>query len=235
MPSIRTVAARALPGRRSGSGGPGPEPKAMTWLKAVPVLVVCLLFDAIRFMFQQFWFFGPALAGVAAGTLASEYVGGWLGGLVGAGVVWGAGPTLGLVFGAFGVILALATGLLGWLVVGLWLKVNNPAIYKVHPSQILWTLGGFLLSEVPFLGSLPFMTITVGRMFHRQIKTERAAHRKWKAANDNAQQSRRAETTAYVVAQRRAQVAAANDNAAQEQALVAANDNAIPEGVRRAA
>src|SRR5665647_1948180 len=102
--------------QNKNSEGP---PKAMTWGKAIPILILSLVFDAIRLLFEMFWFFGPAIAALYCTTKASDVVGAVVGGAlcsVGAGAVGflAAGP-----IAAFGVITAIAVGLLGWMTIGL--------------------------------------------------------------------------------------------------------------------
>ena len=99
----------------------------MTWTKALPVLAVCLIFDVVRFLFEQFWFFGPALAGVYCTVestgVVTKLTAGVLGGKTAVAFCAAASGVLGY-FGApaietFGVVMAIAVGFLGWLAVGL--------------------------------------------------------------------------------------------------------------------
>lgn len=155
----------------------------MTWAKASPVLAVCVAFDALRMFFEQFWFFGPALAAAACTGVVSSVVG-KLGGLTaaactaGGGVLgyFGAGP-----IEAFGVIMAMAVGLMGWLAIGLMLIVSNARIFEENAGHALWFAGSLLVSEVPIVGTIPALTIVVWRMYHVQIKKETAALQKYES------------------------------------------------------
>lgn len=160
-----------------------PPPKTMTWAKASPVLVVCVIFDALRIFFEQFWFFGPALAAVACTNIVS----GWVGSLWGltAAACAAAGGVLGY-FGAapieaFGVIMAMAVGLMGWLAIGLMLIVSNARIFEENAGHALWFAGSLLISEVPIVGTIPALTIIVWRMYRTQIKKEAAALQKYES------------------------------------------------------
>lgn len=174
-----------------------PPPKTMTWAKASPVLVVCVIFDALRIFFEQFWFFGPALAAVACTNIVS----GWVGSLWGltAAACAAAGGVLGY-FGAapieaFGVIMAMAVGLMGWLAIGLMLIVSNARIFEENAGHALWFAGSLLISEVPIVGTIPALTIIVWRMYRTQIKKEAAALQKYEseqaAARAEEQEERR--------------------------------------------
>lgn len=172
----------------------------MTWAKASPVLAVCVAFDALRMFFEQFWFFGPALAAAACTGVVSSVVG-KLGGLTaaactaGGGVLgyFGAGP-----IEAFGVIMAMAVGLMGWLAIGLMLIVSNARIFEENAGHALWFAGSLLVSEVPIVGTIPALTIVVWRMYHVQIKKETAALQKYESeqaaalAEERAEQQRQA-------------------------------------------
>jgi len=163
----------------------------MTWGKAVPVLSVSVIFDALRIFFEWFVLFGPALGAVVCTAGVNSAIGTSVSGVGGkivtagctavAGVLgfFGAGP-----IEAFGIVMAMAVGFLGWLVVGGILLGTNSRIFK---ENALWFIGSLLVSEIPFVGSIPAITISVWRMYGRQIKMEKAALAKWKKEGAAAQ------------------------------------------------
>lgn len=147
-------------------------PEVMTWTKVLPVLIISLVFDAFRLFFEMFWFFGPALAALYCTAKVSGVVGTTLGGFActaGAGVVgfMGAGP-----LAAFGVVMAMATGLLGWMTVGLIVIMTNGRLFKENAGHSLWFIGSLMVSEVPFIGALPAITLSIVRMYRTQIKND---------------------------------------------------------------
>lgn len=158
-------------------------PKTMTWSQAYFILVVCVVFDALRIFFEQFWFFGPALAAVACTNIVS----GWVGSLWGltAAACAAAGGVLGY-FGAapiaaFGVIMAMAVGLMGWLAIGLMLIMTNARIFEENAGHALWFAASLLISEIPIIGTIPALTIIVWRMYRVQIKKEKGALQKYES------------------------------------------------------
>lgn len=152
----------------------------MTWTKALPILAISLIFDAVRLLFEMFWFFGPALAalyctiqgsGTAVGAFAGvTAVATICGGVAGVAGFFGAGA-----IEAFGVIMAIAVGLLGWMTVGLILIMTNARIFKENAGHSLWFIGSLLISEVPIIGALPALTGTTLKMYHAQIKKDKKA------------------------------------------------------------
>lgn len=158
----------------------------MTWRKASLVLIVCVVFDLFRAFFGMFWLFGPAVAGMYCSNTVNSALGTSVGGVVGtsvAGLCTGAAVAAGVAFGAgiqmFGFIMAMAIGLLGWLTVGGLLIFSNPRIFKATGSSLLMMLLGLGVSQVPFLGSLPALTATIGRLYHAQITREKKALQEW--------------------------------------------------------
>lgn len=171
-------------------------PKTMTWPKAAPFVLVAIVFDSARAFFNFFWLFGPALLAGGLGAFASEFVGETLGGIAG-----GAGGLLAGYFGApifmfFGVIMAMAMGLLGWLTVILSLLLFNARIFS--PSSFITILLGFSLSELPFVSTLPALTGTTLRLFHVQIKREHAAFGQWEKEQATLRAQQQAEYLAYL-------------------------------------
>ena len=165
--------------RKTNDSGP---PKVMTWGKAMPVLVLCVIFDALRAFFSMFWFFGPALAALYCTSTTSGWVGS-LGGLTTAACTAGAGALgfYGFVPAAtFGTVMAMAVGLIGWLTVFLIQLINNAGIFKENFAMIIRILLGLLLSEIPIINALPSLTILNATMFHIQIKKGKEELKKWK-------------------------------------------------------
>jgi hypothetical protein len=195
----------------------------MTWGKAMPVLIVCVVFDAVRLFFEQFWFFGPALAMVActgAGGAIIEYVtAGWLGtkvaaALCGAGLVVAEYLGVGVPIEAFGVLMAMAVGLMGWLTVGLMLILSSARMFEENAGHALWFTASLVVSEIPIIGTIPALTIVVWRMYRVQIKKETAALRKYESeqatalAEERAKQQRQAVEFIQSRALQQAQMAA---------------------------
>lgn len=197
-----------------------PRPEVMTWGKALPVLILCGIFDTLRFMCEQLWLFGPALIGVVAGLATGSSFIGYVAGILGAGAELVTGPTVEI----FGVVMAMAIGLAGWGTVGLILFMFNPRIFKENQANYLWVMLGLFVSEVPVVGSLPALTITIWRAYRTQIKKEKQELRKWEAEQAAFLKQQRDEQVRQALAMRDAQIA-------QEEARVeAANDTEeIPE------
>ncbi|MEK7086585.1 MAG: hypothetical protein AAB951_02270, partial [Patescibacteria group bacterium] len=153
----------------------------MTWPRAAPVLALAALFDLARFFFSLFWFFGPALA---AAYCASK-VSGWVGSL------WGLTETAciagAVVSGAyvseitipFGIIMADATGLAGFLVLGLIVIMTNARIFKSNPTIMLRLTGSLGVSIIPLIGAIPVFSFTLRRLYAKQIRIEAAARKRW--------------------------------------------------------
>jgi len=210
-----------------------PPPEVMTWSRATPVLVLCVIFDAFRFMFVMFWFFGPAMAALFCTIGVNEYPGTSVsvvtGKVVAVACVGGAAT-----FGAigmpwiemFGVVMAMAVGLIGWLTIFLIQLLNNAGIFKENFAMIIRFAIGLLLSEIPIINALPSLTIINITMFHIQIKKGKEELQKWEEENADAQaQERKQQINA--VQTRIAQQQAANDETY--------NNEEIPEEVREAA
>jgi hypothetical protein len=187
-----------MPQKRSNQ-----PPEVMTWGKATPVLVIAVLFDALRLLFEWFWFFGPALAAIACTLGVNSFFGISIAGVVGKVVAAGCTVAAGVVGVAslevsatFGTVMAMAVGFMGWLTVGIILLATNARIFK---ENLLWFVGALLISEVPIVGSIPAITIAVWRMYSQQIKTEKAALAKWKKGNAQAQLQERNQQAAQIM------------------------------------
>ena len=198
-------------------------PRVMTWTKAAPVLVVCLAFDALRFLFEQFWLFGPVLIGAAT---SSALNGGVLGKTAGVLAGGAAGIVGGPILAAFGVIMAMAVGFLGWMAIGLGLLITDARIFKENAGNTLWFVFGLGVSEVPFVGSLPAFTAITWRMYHSQIKKERAALKRYKEEQAELLRAEQAQQAAEIMQARADELAQAEQQEAENDAAYeqAAND-----------
>jgi hypothetical protein len=153
----------------------------------------------------MFWFFGPALAALYCTVKVSDSIGS-LGGIVAGACTAGAATAGGLAFGAiemFGVVMAMAVGLIGWLTIFLIQLINNAGIFKENFSMIIRLAVGLLISEIPIINALPSLTIINITMFHIQIKKGREALEKWEKENATALAQER-EQQAQQVAQSQA-------------------------------
>lgn len=159
-------------------------------------MVISVICDALRFMFQMFWFFGPAILAMYCTAKTSNAIIGTqtlcAAGSVAAGVVGAAAIEI------LGIVMAFAVGLGGWLLVILLLFVFNRRIFL---ENALWIFGGFLMSEMPIIGAIPSMTVTMWRMHHTQITKERAALKKYEKENaDEEAWQRSAQIAQYRIA-----------------------------------
>lgn len=171
-----------------------PKPPLMTWGGALPVLAVSFVFDALRFLFEQFWFFGPALAGLYCTSKISGALTSLTAGTLGAGTAATAcTATAGIVgfYGVaviemFGAIMAMAVGLFGWLAVGLIILTTNSRIFKETSGNTLWFIGSLLISEIPIIGSIPGFTGVTIKMYSAQIKQDKEMLKKWEKDQEDA-------------------------------------------------
>jgi len=151
----------------------------MTWGKATPLFVIAVIFDALRFMCEQLWLFGPALSALYCTVKVSDVVGTTLGGFL----CTTAAGTVGFVSApaleALGIVMAIAVGLFGWLTIGLLLIMTNARIFKENAANTVWFMVSLLISEVPLVGSVPALTGTLWRMYSVQIKKDREAFKKY--------------------------------------------------------
>lgn len=204
---------------RRGKAGLGPPPPTMTWGKAAPVLVACLIFDAARFFFEQFWFFGPALAGIYCTNKVSGVIG-MVWGLVPA--ACGAGATFaGYAFNAplalFGVIMAICVGLLGWMTVGLMLILTNSRIFKENAGHAAWFVASLAISEMPIIGTVPALVVITWKMYSTQIKKEKAALAEYNKKKVALEAEERQEKTVQIAQYRAEQMAQAEQAAETEE------------------
>lgn len=181
-----------MPQKRNSSR----PPAAMTWAKALPVLILAGAFDLIRVFFEMFWFFGPVFAGAAAAAAAQ---GGVLGAVAGV-IAGGAAATVGApALEAFGIIMAIAVGLIGWMTIGLVLLLTNARIFRENAGNALWFVGSLLISEVPLVGTLPALTGSMVKMYSAQIKKEKAALRAYEKAHAAEQLQERQQQSAHLM------------------------------------
>lgn len=162
-------------------------PPVMTWAKALPVLIVAGVFDTLRAFFELFWFFGPALAAVACTAAGSTYVG-----TVVAGVACTTAAAVAGFFGAgaievFGIVMSMALGFLGFLVLGLWVTLSNARIFKANTTGMIWLMGSLGVSLVPFIGAIPSFTLSLIKLYRVQIRVEKLAFKQFQASQAAAQ------------------------------------------------
>lgn len=192
----------------------------MTWGRATPVLVLCIIFDALRFLFDMFWFFGPAMAAILCTAGVNSAIGTSVGGVVGNTVAAGctaAAATAGF-FGAvpieiFGTIMAMAVGLIGWLTIFLVQVMRNIGIFKTHfvIKLVISRLVSLIWSEIPIINALPALTIVNVTLFHHQIKEGREALKKWEEENSaQLAQEQRQQQAAELMQVQQAQAASAD-------------------------
>ncbi|OYV27805.1 MAG: hypothetical protein B7W98_00975 [Parcubacteria group bacterium 20-58-5] len=199
----------------------------MTRPKSMPIIVVAGLFDAIRLFFEAFWFWGPALAGLYCTVKGSALVSSWTLGIAGvkttaalcsAAAIAG-GTAVSEITTPLGVVMADAMALIGFLVLGLWILLGNARLLKAVTEAPLWFSGAFALSGLPLIGSFPFFSVVLWKLYGAQIEAESAAHAKWKRENADALRQEQQQRVAQVMQLQQLQAAQV---AAAEQ--VAAND-----------
>ncbi|MFA6519336.1 MAG: hypothetical protein WCT41_00715 [Candidatus Paceibacterota bacterium] len=227
-----------------------PEPPMMTRSKSMPIIVAAVLFDLMRGFFTLFWFFGPALAAlyctVKGGEIASSVTFGLLGTKTAAALCSAAAITGGTAISAFtapfGIIMADAVGLFGFLVLGMWIVMTNMRILKAVETGPIQFAGAFAVAEIPFLGALPVFSFILWRLYGAQIRTEEAAHKKWEKETADARlQERNQQQSQLLQIQAAQQMQFAQQEAANDAVYAqAANDERyadeeIPEKVRKAA
>lgn len=209
-----------------------PPPPVMTWGKALPVIIISFIFDSLRLMFEMFWFFAPALAALYCTIKTSDVLGTTIGGFictVGSGVVgfYGA-PAI----AAFGVVMAIAVGLFGWLTVGLIIVMTNARIFTSNAANTLWFASSLLVSEVPIIGALPALTSTMFKMYSVQIRSDKAALKAYEE-EQQAERLRGQKQEASQVMQQQAETMQAeqqvDESAEQEtEVVVASKEKEIP-------
>ncbi len=208
-------------------------PPAMTWGRAIPILVLCVIFDALRFFFNMFWFFGPAMAALVCTVAGSNTsVGQFVGTTATAAVCSTAAGVAGF-FGAvpieaFGVIMAMAVGLIGWLTIFLIQLMNNVGIFRANFSMIIRFGLSLLLSEIPIVSALPSLTIINVTMFNIQIKKGREAEQKWEEEHATEQSGERREQAGQLMQARAAKQARLEGQKAANSASYTEPEEAAP-------
>ena len=163
-------------------------PQTMTWSKASPVLVVAVIVDLARAFFEMFWFFGPAIAAMGCTGVVNNFIGTSVASVVGKVVAvtcTGAAGAAGF-FGSevtivFGTIMAIAVGLMGFIVLGILILTTNARLFRVNMTGSLWFLGGLAISEIPFIGTFPAFSVILWKLYRKQIKIEGTALKKYQA------------------------------------------------------
>jgi len=207
----------------------------MTKGKAGPVIVVAAIFDLFQIFFVFFWFLGPALASLYCTAKVSSWVGS-LWGLVPAactGVAAVGGSAATAVTVPIGVVMAFAVGLFGWATIILWIALTNSRVFKEDKGAIVRIIIGLIIDEAPLIGALPALSYTTWRLYHTQIKMDKAKLKRYQA-EQKADEERERQEQALQYMQYRAL------KEAQMQEMEAANDaqykqDEIPEEGRRAA
>ena len=201
-----------MPQKRNNSE----PPPVMTWGKASLVLAFAVVFDALRMMFEMFWFFGPALAALACTAGVNSALGTSVAAITGkitaagCSLAAGAAGFVGApVIAAFGVIMAMATGFAGWLVVGAIIMWTNKRIMKANAGHALWFVGSLLISEIPIVGTFPALTGVTWKMYSTQIKKDKEALKKYKE-EQAAEQLKERQQQAQFMQQEAAELAAAD-------------------------
>lgn len=185
----------------------------MTWSRAIPVLVVAFIFDALRFLFDMFWFFGPAIAALYCTSAANSALGTSVAGVAGKVVAVGCSAVAGVAgyFAApalimFGVIMAMAIGLMGWMTIGFIILMTNPRILKGTGGNAVWFIVSLLISELPLIDAVPALTGTLFRMYSVQIKNEAHAQQAYEKAHAEEQLQERNQHRAQLTQARDAQM-----------------------------
>ncbi len=226
--------------RRKGSSGP---PPVMTWTRAIPTIALAILFDALRAFFGMFWLFGPALATVYCTNTVNTAVGTSVAagaGKIVAGACAAAAATIGTLFSpeltTFGVIMAMAIGLAGWLTVWFWLLMTNPRIFKENLADVLHVIWFYLclfVIEIPFIGCAPWVSAVTYRMYKYQIKIETKALKEYEQEQVAISNQDRMQQMAYLThIQQQEEATAEAEFEEQEQESMAED---FPEEMRLAA
>lgn len=178
-----------------------PPPEVMTWGDAKVVFAIAIVFDLLRAFFNMFWFFGPALFAVYCTQVAEKWVSS-LAGLTGATCGLGAavaGAAISSITIPFGVVMAMAFGLLGFLALFVVILTSNPRLFKSNVTAGAWFGASFLGSELPLIDALPMFTVTLWRLYKTQIRVEEEAYKAWEKEQTDAQRQEREQQTAQLM------------------------------------
>ncbi|MDD3531622.1 MAG: hypothetical protein PHV99_03485 [Candidatus Pacebacteria bacterium] len=212
-------------------------PRVSSRWEATPILAAFIVLDLLRAFFQFFWFFGPALAASACITAVNNAVGVTAADIAGKLVAAGcaaagiAGGTAASAFTTpFGLLMADAIGFVSFLSFKLWTLMNS-RVRNVQKTMMLWQMGGFLLSEVPFIGALPVYSPLVWFLYGRVIQTEKKELKKWEAATAAARQKQEAQRMQVQAAQQQQALQEETQRAEEEAALEATASETLPASV----
>lgn len=155
--------------------------KGMTWLKATIVLIVTVIFDALRFIFVMLVFTLPFIIGAVAAAYASNtswlsWAPSWVIGLatsIGIATLEVFNPEAIPAIAAFGVLMASIIGFIGFLfVLGMLLAMR----VKLTPHNQLWLGLAFVGGVTPFGNALPSLTPITLKIVRRQMRDDKKAH-----------------------------------------------------------
>jgi hypothetical protein len=201
-----------------------PEPPTMTWRKAMPILVVAIIFDLVRCFFEWFVVLGPALGAALGAVVCTAGVNSAIGTTIAAttGKVVATGCTLFSTGAAgvagfflsettetFGAIMSDIVGFAGFLTLGLWILMRNKRLFVINPSGSLEFVANFGICEIPFVGTIPAFSIMLYFMYKKQIKVEKAALKKWEQEQENNRLQERNQRIAELMQAKQAQLAEA--------------------------
>ena len=160
-------------------------PPTMTWAKAAPVIAVSATFDVLRIACDLLWFFAPLIIGSGTASAVSSATGSQTLGYA-AGIITGGLSVLGMpFFVALGTILAMAVGMMGWLILVFTIMLTNTRLIReifANPMHFLLGLGA---TQIPFISAIPVLTLTAFRLYRKQISMEKAALQAWQMANQS--------------------------------------------------
>lgn len=202
-----------------------PPPDAMTWAKASPILAISIISDALGSFFAMFWLIGPALAAAYCVDKTGDVA--VIGGLLSTACAAAkAGVLLSGQLVLFGNVMDMAIGLFGWLAVGLGLIWTNARIFKENAGHTFWFAVSLLISEIPIVGTVPALSVTMWRLYHTQIKKDKEVLKQYENEHAATLQKERQERAAELMHIRAAQL---------EQAEAEQETEEIPEEMREAA
>ena len=211
-----TRAGRVLGGRRSAIKlGEPPRNHATTAVQVV-LYSLAVLFDVAKLFFVLLIVTGPALLGLAANVYVG---GGTLGKIAAAGATATAGIVEVFVPGAasavatFGAITAIMIGFAGWSIVVVIMLFSGIHLLGGRQHTFLRVLGGWIVSEIPFLGAIPTFTPTIFFILRDEKNAYRKALQKYKEQEQAQRIEQQQEYLARVQQLRMQQeMQAANDN-----------------------
>jgi hypothetical protein len=189
---------------KSSRGARATPPPVMTMGKAFLPIGTAVTFDFLGFIFSLFGIFGPLLAGIFVKAKTGSDIAGAVVS-VGAFLVGGAGLQ------AFGMVMAMIVGFVGWMVVGIMLLISNRRIFKGTNALMFGSV--LLIDEIPFINILPALSWRTIRMYRAQIKADKKALAEYEAQQKQRQIQMQQQQMAQMAVQ---QGALANQQAASE-------------------